>query len=132
MQLRTVFLALAAGVATTLLVGAAVTEALLPAIEFSAIVGLPVGLAAGLLVGALVLVALAGRNTRPVNRHAAMAVGVCGLVILAVFAIAVFAVDLGALVGITVGAVVGTIVGTGVFVWLQQGDDRNVHAVTSR
>lgn len=132
MQLRSVFLALVAGIATTLLAGAAVTEALLPTIEFSAIVGLPVGIAAGLLVGALVLVGLAGRNTPPVHRHAATAVGVCGLVVLGVFAIAVFAAGVGALVGIAAGGVVGMIVGAGVFVWLQQGDSRNVHAVTSR
>lgn len=132
MQLRTAFLALAAGIATTLLVGAAVTGALLPAIEFSAIVGLPVGIAAGLLAGALVLLLLASRNTPSDQRHAATAVGVAGLATLVVFAIAVFAVGVGATLGLVAGAVAGLAIGVGLFVYLERDDSQNVHAVTSR
>ena len=132
MQLRTVFLALVAGIATTLLVGAAVTEALLPAIEFSVLVGLPAGIAAGLIVGGLVLVGLAGRDTPPRYRHAALAVGVCGLAVLAVFAVAAFAVGVGGTLAIVLGVVAGIFAGGATFLWLEQSDSRNVHAVTSR
>lgn len=132
MQLRTPFLALAAAVATTLLVGAAVTEALLSSIAFSAIVGLPVGIAAGLFVGALVLVLLVGRDTPASQRHAATAVGVFGAATLAVFAIAVFVVDVSPSASLLVSAVAGVLVAVGTFVWLEQNDSRSVHAVTSR
>lgn len=132
MQLRTVVLAFVAGIVTTLLVGAAVTETLLSAIEFSAIVGLPVGIAAGLVVGGLVLTLLAGRNTPPEQRHAATAVGVAGLAVLAVFAVAVAGAGVGATVALAAGAVAGLVVGAGVFVWLERNDSHNVHAVTSR
>lgn len=132
MQLRTLFLALAAGIASTLLVGAAVTEALLPAIEFSAIVGLPVGIAAGLLVGALVLLGLVGRNTPADQRHAATAVGVFGASMLGIFAIAVFVVDVSPSASLLVSTVAGVLIAAGTFVWLEGSDSRNVHAVTSR
>lgn len=58
MRLRTPLLALAAGTATFLLVAAAVSEVLLPRIEFSVFVGIPAGLAAGLVVGAVVFLGL--------------------------------------------------------------------------
>lgn len=132
MQLRTLFFALVAGIATTLLVGAAVTEALLPAIEFSAIVGLPVGIAAGLLVGTLVLVPLLGRDTPADQRNAATAVGVFGGAMIAVFAVAVFLVEVSPSASLLVSAVAGVLIAAGVFVWLQGSDSRNVHAVTSR
>jgi len=132
MRLRTLFLALAAGIATTLLVGAAVTEALLPTIEFSALVGLPLGLAAGFVVGSLVLILLAGRDTATEHRHAATAVGVAGIVLLAVFGLAVFLLGQGAMIGLIVGAVVGLAAGAGTFVWLARSGEQSVHAVTPR
>lgn len=132
MQLRTVLLALGAGIATTLLVGAAFTEALAPAIALSTLVGLPIGIAAGLVAGAAVLVLVSGRDTEPIHRHAATAVGVCGLALLSVFSIAVFGAGVGATIGLLVAVVAGVLVGVAVFVWLASNDSRNVHAVTSR
>lgn len=132
MRLRTVVLALSAGVATTLLVGLAVTEALVPTIAFSILVGLPVGLASGLFVGSLVLLALADRDATATNRHAATAVGVCGLVLLVAFTVTGFVLDVGVTIGIVGGAVVGVVLGVVTFVWLERQDSTAVHAVTSR
>lgn len=132
MQLRTPLLALAAGIATTLLVGAGVTEALLSSIAFSAIVGLPVGIAAGLVVGSLVLILLVGRDTPARQRHAATAIGVFGASMLAIFAIAVFVFDVSPSAALLVSAIAGALVAVGTFAWLEQSDSRSVHAVTSR
>jgi len=132
MQIRTLLFALAAGIATTLLVGAAVTEALLPAIEFSAIVGLPVGIAAGLLVGGLVLVLLIGQDTPEDQRHAATAVGTFGAGMLAAFGVAVFVAGVTPSAGLVVSMIGGIAIAVGTFVWLQRNASRNVHAVTAR
>jgi ABC-type antimicrobial peptide transport system permease subunit len=83
---RTLGYALAAGLATFLVVGVLVTELALSAIEFSLFVGLPVGAVAGLTVAAFVALGLADDAT-PGRRRAAFTLGVFGLVFLLVLAV---------------------------------------------
>ncbi|OAQ52644.1 hypothetical protein HTG_09975 [Natrinema mahii] len=56
MRGRTLGYAAAAGIAAFLVVVVAVSELLVPAIEFSVLVGLPAGVGAGVLVAAVVFV----------------------------------------------------------------------------
>jgi hypothetical protein len=115
MQLRVVGNALAAGVGAFLVVTVAVTELLLPRIEFSILVGLPVGLFAGALTTALVLWQL-GRGTDPTRRGLAMGMAAFGGVMLGVIALSALLLDLGLVFAIGVGVALGLVVGAGVFV----------------
>ncbi|MFB6139888.1 MAG: hypothetical protein ABEJ26_05585 [Halosimplex sp.] len=88
METRTFALALAAGLAVFVVVGAAVTEFALRWIEFSLFVGLPVGVVAGVTAAALVVLGSAGGA--PVRqRRVAAALGAFGVAFLLAFAVAV-------------------------------------------
>ncbi|MDS0473761.1 hypothetical protein [Natrinema sp. 1APR25-10V2] len=112
MRLRTLGYAAAAGIATFLVVFAAVSELLLPYIEFSVLVGLPAGIAAGVLIAAVVLVQV-GRDGDPTRRWLARGLGAFGVTFLAVFVVVGFgagvtiAIAAGTLLGILTGIVVG-------------------------
>ncbi|QPV63769.1 hypothetical protein I7X12_03810 [Halosimplex litoreum] len=88
MNTRTLALALAAGLATFLAVGAAVTEVALRWIEFSLFVGLPVGAVAGVTAGALVVLG-GGDEASDRQRAVGVAVGAFGVAFLLAFAVAV-------------------------------------------
>jgi len=84
MRVRTLGYAAAAGIAAFLVVFVAVSELLLPAIEFSVLVGLPAGIGAGVLIAAVVLVRF-GRHADGTPRPLALALGTFGVTFLAVF-----------------------------------------------
>ena len=113
MRTRTLVLALAAGAATFLVVTAAVSEALLPVIEFSVLVGLPAGVVAGVLSAAVVLL-WAGEGSDPGRRRAATAFGAFG----AAFVTGWF-LDLGGVASLIAGSVCGVVVGVGSYFYLR-------------
>jgi len=88
MHARTLALALAAGRAAFLAVGAAVTDLALRWIEFSLFVGLPVGAVAGATAAALVVVG-SGEEASARQRAVGIAVGAFGIVFLLVLGVAV-------------------------------------------
>jgi hypothetical protein len=88
MHARTLALALAAGLAAFLAVGAAVTDLALRWIEFSLFVGLPVGAVAGATAAALVVVG-SGEEASARQRAVGIAVGAFGIVFLLVLGVAV-------------------------------------------
>lgn len=83
MEGRTLAGALAAGLATFVVVGVLVTELALSAVEFSLFVGIPVGAVAGLAAFALVSLGLAA-DASPTERRAATAAAAFGVVFLLV------------------------------------------------
>jgi hypothetical protein len=103
---RDVGLALAAGLAVLLVVGALVTELALPYVEFSLFVGIPVGAVAGLTATAFVLLGLADDlPTR--RRRAAVAVGSFGVVFLLVFVVEAVVLSTRNSVALPVAVIVG-------------------------
>jgi hypothetical protein len=106
MEGRDVGLALAAGLAVFLVVGALVTELALPYIAFSLFVGIPVGAVAGLTATAFVLLGLADElPTR--RRRGAIAVGAFGVVFLLVFVVEAVILSTQNSVALPVAVVVG-------------------------
>jgi hypothetical protein len=119
MELRHVGLALAAGLATFLVVGVVVTELALPFIAFSLFVGIPVGLVAGLTVTVFVLLGLADElPTR--RRRAAIAVGSFGVVFLLVFVVEAVILSTRNSVALPVAAIVG-VLAAGLAYWQSGG-----------
>ncbi|WP_247008120.1 hypothetical protein [Halorientalis litorea] len=113
MRLRTLALALAAGVSAFVLVAVAVTELASSRIEFSLFLGLPAGLVAGAVTTALVAVGL-GRS--PASRRFALAAAAFGVAFpLSLVAIA-FLVGSGILTAMAVAVVVGTAAAVGTYV----------------
>jgi hypothetical protein len=109
MALRDVGLALAAGLATALVVGVLVTELALPFVAFSLFVGVPVGFVAGLTAIAFVLLGLADElPTR--RRRGAVAVGVFGVVFLLVFVVEAVILSTRTSVALPVATIVGVLV----------------------
>jgi ABC-type antimicrobial peptide transport system permease subunit len=88
MHARTLALAVAAGLAAFLAVGAAVTEVALRWIEFSLFVGLPVGGVAGVTAAALVALG-SGDEASDRQRAVGAAVGAFGVAFLLAFTVAV-------------------------------------------
>lgn len=86
MRRRTVGYAAAAGIAAFLVVFLVVSEALLPYIEFSVLVGISVGLVAGALAAAVVLTQI-GQGSSRTRRGLANALGSFGVALLVVFAL---------------------------------------------
>lgn len=108
MNLKIFGLALAAGVATFIVAGVAVTELLQPRIEFSLLVGLPVGLVAGSLAAAVVAWGV-NEGEPPQRRRLATAFGAFG----AGFLVVLFAgilLPLGTTITIGIGVGVGILV----------------------
>lgn len=107
MNFKSFVLALAAGIATFLIVGAGVATLVQPWIEFSVFVGIPVGLVAGAI--AAVLVALGLGDAAPVERRrlaatfGAFAVGF--LIVLVAGSVATLGLTLSMLVGVVVGTI---------------------------
>jgi len=112
MDARTLALALAAGLATFLVVGAAVTEFALRWIEFSLFVGLPVGLVAGVTAAATVVLG-SGDEASARSRRVAVAVGAFGVAFLLVFAVAVGAFSLPNSRALTLATFVALLTGAG-------------------
>jgi len=101
-------LVLAAGVATFLVVGSAVTELLQSRISFSLLAGLPVGLVAGAVAAALV--AWGVNEGEPLQRHRlATAFGAFGVGSLVVLFVGII-LSLGTIISIVIGVAVGIIV----------------------
>lgn len=121
MRTRTLVLALAAGVSTFLVVAATVSELLLPLIEFSVLVGLPVGLLCG--AGVALFVVRRADIPGPVG-HAATAFGAFGVVSLLTFAAGL---ALGERVSqvLLVGAALGVLAGLGAAVQRARRKRRN-------
>lgn len=116
MRLRTVGLAVAAGVAAFLVVGVAVTELALAWIEFSLLVGLPAGLATGAFVAAATFLGLAeGAPAR--RRRAALSVGGFGVAFLAVLVVAAAVGGQGVVVSLVVAGGVGVVVAGGAYAY---------------
>ncbi|MFD1563718.1 hypothetical protein ACFR99_09175 [Haloarchaeobius amylolyticus] len=110
MRLRTLGAAGAAGLATFLLVFVIVSEALLPYIEFSVLVGVPAGLVAGALIATVVLVQSSqddGRTRRPL----ALALGTFGVTFLVGFVVALGGLQAGVAISIAGAAVLGILSG---------------------
>ncbi len=112
MNPRTLGYAAAAGIATFLVVFAAVSELLLSYIEFSVLVGLPAGIAAGVLTAAVVLVLFA-RNDSETSRPLALALGTFGVAFLAVF-VGLLGLQAGVTVSMAAATVLGLLAGTAV------------------
>lgn len=120
MNARAVLLAIAAGVAAFLLSAIAVIELLLPTMEFSVFVALPVGLFVGAAVTALVLFGY-GRDGE--SRVLATAFGTFAIAFLLVFAALLFVVGIGAVVSLLGAVIVGVIVAVAVAVRSRQGTE---------
>ena len=115
MEGRDVGLALAAGLAVFLVVGALVTELALPYIEFSLFVGIPVGAIAGLTATVFVLLGLSDDlPTR--RRRAAIAVGAFGVGFLLVFVVEAVVLSTRTSVALPVAVIVGVFVGILAFI----------------
>jgi hypothetical protein len=108
MDARSLLLALAAGLATFLVVGVVVTELAQPWIEFSLFLGLPAGLGAGTLVAAVVYLwraadAPAGR------RRVAASLASFGVAFLVVLLLVGALVNVGTALALIAAAVVGVL-----------------------
>jgi hypothetical protein len=119
MDARNVGIALAAGLATFLVVGALVTELALPFIAFSLFVGVPVGFVAGLTVTVFVLVGLAD-DLATRRRRGAIAVGSFGVVFLLVFVVEAVILSTRNSVALPVAAIVG-VLAAGLAYWQFRG-----------
>lgn len=108
MNVRAIGLALAAGIATFLIIGAAVSEYTLQWIEFSVFVGIPVGIVSGALVAAAVYLGLSDEAPAR-RRRIARSIAVFGVAFLLVLMIANVAFGLGVILGMVVAAVVGAL-----------------------
>ncbi|WP_415380962.1 hypothetical protein [Halosimplex sp. TS25] len=114
MRIRTLVLALAAGLAAFLAVGVAVTEVALRWIEFSLFVGLPVGLLAGVTAVALVITGL-GTGVSHLRRRIAVTVATFGLAFLLVLAVTVGAFSVRNSHALALAVAVGALTGFGAF-----------------
>ncbi|WP_435102569.1 hypothetical protein [Halarchaeum sp. P4] len=114
MRTRTIGYATAAGIATFLVVFVAVSEVLLPYVEFSVLVGIPAGLVAGALAAAFVLSQI-GQEDSPTRRNLAKALGTFGVVLLVVFVLGVV-LRVGNTISLVAAAIIGVLAGAGVFV----------------
>ncbi|WP_436928040.1 hypothetical protein [Halosimplex amylolyticum] len=114
MRIRTLALALAAGLAAFLAVGVAVTEVALRWIEFSLFVGLPVGLLAGLTAVALVVVGL-GTEASHLLRRIAVMFATFGVFFLLVLVVTVGAFSVRNSHALVLAGAVGVISGVGAF-----------------
>ncbi|ELZ11396.1 hypothetical protein NP511_06855 [Natrinema thermotolerans] len=114
MRVRTLGYAAAAGLATFLVVFVAVSELLLPYLEFSVLVGLPAGIGAGVLIAAVVLVQF-GRNADGTPQPLALGLGTFGVTFLTVLVVALVLLRagvIGSIVSATgIGIVGGLVVG---------------------
>ena len=112
---RTLALAATAGVATFLLVGAAVSEVTMRWVEFSLFVGIPAGVVAGTAVTAAVAWGLAA--DRPTRRHrAALAAAGFGVAFLAVLVVVATVLRPGVVASLLVAVLVGFGVALGILV----------------
>ncbi|WP_336025231.1 hypothetical protein [Halobellus salinisoli] len=107
MNIRAVALAVLAGGAAFLLTAVAVIELLLPTIEFSVFVALPVGIFAGSAVAALVL--FASRAGDDDSQTLANALGTFAATFLVAFAVILFGVGIGAVVALFAAVGVGVL-----------------------
>ncbi|WP_459192632.1 hypothetical protein [Halosimplex sp. J119] len=114
MRLRTVAVALAAGLAAFLAVGAAVTEFALRWIEFSLFVGIPVGLLAGLTAIGLVIAGF-GAEVSHLRRRIAVTVATSGVAFLLVLTVTVGALAVRNSHALVVATAVGALTGVGAF-----------------
>ena len=108
MNLKIFGLALAAGVATFIVAGVAVTELLQSRIEFSLLIGLPVGLLAGSLAATVVAWAV-NEGEPPQRRRLATAFGAFGagfLVVLLAGILLPFGTTIMMVIGVGVGILV--------------------------
>lgn len=116
MHLRTLGYALAAGVATFLVVFVAVSELLVPTIEFSVLVGIPAGLIAGVAAIAGVLLGLGERSRGP-TRSLAVALGTFGLVLLVALVGALLLLKVSLTLSLVGGTVLGVLGALAAFLW---------------
>lgn len=114
MNLRLLGLALAAGLATFLLVGVVVTELLASRIAFSLLVGIPAGLFAGAVVATLVAWA-SDAGGPPERRRLATAFGTFAATFLLVLVVGAV-VPVGMTIGVLAGVVVGVVAAVGSYV----------------
>ncbi|AGB32989.1 hypothetical protein C488_10076 [Natrinema pellirubrum DSM 15624] len=110
MRVRTLGYTAAAGIAAFLVVFVAVSELLLPFIEFSVLVGLPAGIGAGVLVAAVVLIQF-GRNADGTPHPLALSLGTFGVTFLTVLAVALVLLRAGVAGSIVIATGVGLIGG---------------------
>lgn len=111
MNLRSLALALVAGIATFLVVGIAVTALAEPRIEFSVFLGIPAGLVAGAVAAAVVAFGL-GDDAAEDTHRIAFAFGLFGagfIVSLVVTTIAGQGIVLSIAVGVAVGLVAAAV-----------------------
>jgi hypothetical protein len=113
MDLRTLVAAAAAGLATFLVVAAAVSELLLPVVAFSVLVGVPAGLVAGAAVAAVVLLAIGDRDRR--RRRLALALSAFGVTLLAVFGVAVWVGRAGVTASLVAATLAGLLAGAAAY-----------------
>lgn len=111
MTLKSLGLALAAGIAAFLLVAVAVTELAQPWVAFSLFLGLPAGLVAGAVV--VTLVAFSAGDDDPRRRRLALSSGVFGAVFLGVLVVAGGLLEVGTVVSLVLAAVVGAVAALG-------------------
>jgi hypothetical protein len=114
MNLRLLGTTIAAGIATVLVVGLAVTELLQPRIEFSLLVGIPAGLFAGAVVAAAVAWGSSAGSTAQ-RRLLASSIGAAATTFLVVVGAGVV-LALGVAGTVVVGVLLGTVVGVAVAV----------------
>lgn len=105
MNLKSLALALVAGIAVFLVVGIAVTALLEPTIEFSVFLGIPVGLVAGAIAAGGVYLGL-GDDIPAERRRVALAFGFFGVGLL-VTLVVLAAFDQGVTLSIVAGIVFG-------------------------
>lgn len=115
-------LALAAGVATFLIVGVAITEFVQPWIEFSLFLGIPVGVAAGAFTAAAVYFGLADDELAQ-RRHIAGAFTRFGVVFLVMLIALGGLLNLGVTLALGIAFVVGLLVGIGAYVRGSKGPE---------
>lgn len=113
MNLRKLGLTIAAGIATVLVVGVAVTELLQPRIEFSLLVGIPAGLFAGAVVAAVVAWSV-GEGRSAQQRRLAVALGSFAAAFLAVL-VAGALLSVGTVLGTVAGVAVGLVAALGAY-----------------
>ncbi|WP_049986874.1 hypothetical protein [Halobellus rufus] len=106
MSVRTVAVAVVAGIAAFLVSAVAVIELLLPTMEFSVFVALPAGIFVGSAVTSLVLFAYRGGDD---TRRIANAIGAFAATFLVAFGVVLFVVGVGAVVSLLVAIVVGAV-----------------------
>lgn len=113
MNRRLLGLTIAAGLATFLIVGVAVTELLQSRIEFSLLVGIPAGLIAGAAIAAVVAWGVS-EGAPAQRRRLAVAFGTFGATFLVVLVTGAF-LPVGTVVSIVIGIGVGLAVAGGTY-----------------